>query len=255
VSTAARLFSRFSSETLLQLAEETTRGDRTSIYLLDFDDFQSDEFTVFGRLRMRQEITLFPGAGPFQLTGRWERIETADNRAAPRMLDVLSERFVLRARNSLGPRWTLETQGTVQDDARSDQGFQEFDVRLLELRGELVWQPRPATRISGGGAVVDERNDTTLATVRGIQLRSEASTSVWRNGRLRTDVAWTHPTQASGTDLGGRFRTKDTDQFEWRAAVDLKLNQWVNVSVAYSGRALEGLPTTHLARAEARALF
>ena len=34
-----------------------------------------------------------------------------------------------------------------------------------------------------------------------------------------------------------------------------RISDWMNASVSYSGRSLEGIPTTHLARAEARALF
>jgi hypothetical protein len=253
----SRALARIRSETLLRVEEETTTPDRRQIYLLDFSRFQDDEHTVFGKILLREEITLFPNASPFSLTARWERIDTEDNRSDPARLETVTERRVLRARNRVGPRWTLESQGTWQEASRSDSGTRrtDFDTRLAELKEELVWQPRPATRVSGRGALVWERNETNEASIRGISLGVGASSTVLRQGRFRGDVAWTHPTSQEGTDVGNRFRTRDVNQFDWRASLDLKVSDSINASVSYTGRLLEDTPTTHLARAEARALF
>ena len=250
-----RALSLFRSETLARVEEETTNPDRNPIYFLDFAQFQSDEFTIFGKILLRQEITMFPGAGPFSITGRWERIDTEDNRSDLRRLDTLTERFVLRARNRLTARWTLESQGALQKDARSDRGIDEFDVRLGEVQGQLVFQPSPATRINGGAGYTVERDEASTARIRGISATFGGSTTIFLQGRLLADVTWTTPTRVEGEDVSGRFRTEDENELEWRSSAEFRLSEWLNASITYSGRSLEGLRTTHLARAEARALF
>jgi hypothetical protein len=252
-----RVFALFRSETLARVEEETTEGDRRRIYLLDFSRFQRDDTTIFGKFLLREEVTLFPGSGPFQLTARWERIDTEDNRGDPDRIDVLSQRSVLRARNRVTARWTLESQGTRETDSRTDSArdLLDFDVRRTELREEIVFQPVPTTRLSGSGAWLRERNEATGARARGVVLGTAASFAVRAQGRFRGEVTWTHPTLFEGFDLGSRFRTKEVDQVEWRGSVDVRVSDWLNASVSYSGRALQDAPTTHLARAEARALF
>jgi hypothetical protein len=252
-----RALALFRSETFVRVEEETTREDRAPIYLLDLSQFQSNEDTIFGKILLREEVTLFPSGGAFSLTARWERIDTKDNRAEPRKIDILSERAVLRARNALGPRWTLESQGTVQDDSRSGTALAstEFDVRLVEIREELVWQPLPTRRLSALGGWVRERDRANDASIEGMPAGLSGSATVLRRGRLRGDFQWVHPLSIQGADPANRFRTRDVDQLEWRAGLDVSLSEHINTAISYSGRALEGLPTTHLARAEARALF
>jgi hypothetical protein len=253
----ARVLRLVRAETLLRVEEETTAEDRTRIYLLDLSRFQDDAHTVFGKILLREEVTLLPDAGPFSVTARWERIDTEDNRGDPDRIEVLTQRSVLRARNRLSPRWTLESQGTWETDSRSDSGtgLVAFDVRRREIREEAVYQPVPTTRLSAIGSLLRERNDPAGASADGFTLGMTGSFAVMRQGRFRGDVTWTHPTSFEGFDLGSRFRTKDANQVEWSGSVDVRVSDWMNASVTYTGRALEDAPTTHLARAEARALF
>jgi hypothetical protein len=256
-SALARVLAIVSSETFFRVEEETGAEDRGPIYRLELGRFQNDEHTVFGKILAREEVTLFPGSGPFSLTARWERIDTEDNRGDPERVEILTERTVLRARNSLSPRWTLETQSAWDTDRRSDSGTGDvqFDVRRTELREEVVFQPRPTTRISGIATALFERNEANDASAEGLVLGAATSFAVLRQGRLRGELDWTHPLSFEGTDLADRFRTNQRDQFEWQAGFEVRAAEWMNASVSYSGRALDGLPTTHLARAEMRALF
>jgi hypothetical protein len=256
-SLLVRALEKVRSETFVRVEEETTTPERRSIYLLDFSRFQDDRYTVFGKILLREEVTLFPDASPFSITARWERIDTEDNRADPDRLESVTERRVLRARNRLGPRWTLESQGTWQEDSRADSGTgrTDFETRLVELAEELVWQPRPSAQASGRAAVIRERNHTNEASITGVALGLAASGAVFGQGRLRAEASWTHPTSIEGSDLGNRFRTRDVDQLDWRTSLDLKVSDSIHASVSYTGRLLENVPTTHFARAEARALF
>jgi len=252
-----RWLTRASSETLVRVEEETRTPDRGPIYRLDFSHFQNADETVYGKLLLRQEITLFPAAREFSVTGRWERIDSKDNRATPRSTDILSERRVVRARNRLSAAWTLETQGTWQDDSRGDEitGVTEFDVRLLEWREDLVWQPSPARRLSGRGALVAERNRASDASIRAMLLAGIVDSSLGRQGRFRAETTWTHPTSREGTDPANRFRTREGDALEWRGTLDFRMSDSINASISYSGRKVDGSDAQHLARAEARALF
>ncbi len=256
-SALRRLLAYFESETVARVEEESTAEDRGPIYRLDFSRFQDDSTTVFGKFLLREEIRLFPGATAFDLTARWERIDTEDNRTDPERVEIVTERRVVRARNALAPRWTLETQGTVEDESRRATGgtSEEFDLRRSELREEIVLQPTPSRRLSARGALVAEENRTTGASVRGVSLGGGASTAFRSTGRFQADVSWTHPTRVRGVDLSSRFRTREGDQLEWRGLFELRLSESVSGSFSITGRALEGIPTTHLVRAEARALF
>lgn len=249
--------SLFEAETFARIEEETVAGDRGPIYWLDFSKYQDDLTTVFGKIVLRQELTLFPSSPKFSVTGRWERIDTEDNQADPQRIEILNERSVLRARNSLAPQWTLESQFSLEDDGRRDSatGISDFDLQRFEVREELVWQPAPSRRVSGRGAYVDEKNFTNDAAIRAWILGSAAATSVLTRGRLQADVDWTHPTGVEGFDVSSRFRTRDRDQIDWRGSFELRLSDSITGSVTVSGRALEGIPTTHLMRVEARALF
>jgi hypothetical protein len=256
-SSFERLLTLVTLETLARVEEETTTEDRLRIYLLDFSRFQDDSTTVFGRILLRQEITFFPSRGPFSLTARWERIDTEDNRTELDRLDLRTERRVLRARNALGPSWTLESQGTWERESRSSSRLrtEDYDLRLFEVREELVWQPRPASRLSARGAFAAERNEAEGSSIRGLGLGMAMSQSLRRQGRVQTEITWTHPTGIEGRDPTSRFRTRDTDELEWRGSLELKLSETVTASVTYSGRRLVGVPTTHFVRAQARALF
>jgi hypothetical protein len=252
-----RWMARLRSDTLFRVEEETREENRGPIYLLDLSRFQNDEETVFGKILFREEMTLFPDEPSFSVTARWERIDTKDNRIEPRRTDLLSERRVLRMRNRVSPRWTLESQGTWQDEGRGDSaiGLEDFDVRLLEIREELTYQPAPSTRITGRGAIVTERNEVNDSSIRGRTIGVEVNATLSRQGRLRLDSSWTSPTAVEGVDTANRFRTRERDELEWRGALDLRLSESINASLSYSGRKLEDVPATHLARAELRALF
>jgi hypothetical protein len=256
-SALARLLSRLQSESFARIEEETTRSDRRAIYALDFSKYQDDRFTIFGKILLREEITLFPNAERLSLTARWERIDTEDNRADPKRLDILTQRRVLKARSRMGARTTLEVQGTWQDDSRKDSstGVEDFSTKLLELREELVYQPSPRTRVSGRAFFVNEKDETTAAKVQGMGLGTAVSSALFRQGRAQADLQWTHPTSSRGEDLGNRFRTRKDNQLEWRGSLDFRVSESVSASVSYTGRAVEGSPSLHFARAEARALF
>jgi hypothetical protein len=256
-SSWSHFLSVIETETFARVEEETVTDDRESIYLLDFSDFQDDSTTVFGKTLLRQEVTVFPGSTVFTITGRWERIDTEDNRADPERLEILSERSVLRARNALAGKWTLESQASLEDESRGDSraGVEEFDLRRAEIREELVFQPTPARRFSGRIVLGRERNETIDASIRGMSLGVAASSAIGSRGRAQADVSWTHPTSIEGIDFSNRFRTPDDDQLEWRGLVDLRLSESISGSLSVTGRSIEGIPTTHLVRAEARALF
>ncbi len=253
----SRFLSVVETETFARVDEESVAEDRGAIYRLDFSQFQDDSTTVFGKTLVRQEVTLFPGSPTFTITGRWERIDTEDNRTDPERLEILSERTVLRARNALAGPWTLESQGTLEDESRSDSrlGLAEFDLRRTEIREELVFQPTPARRFSGRVVLGSERNQTIDASIRGFSLGASGSSALGSRGRVQGDVSWTHPTSIEGIDFSNRFRTPDNDQLEWRGLFDVRLSESISGSLSVTGRSVDGLPTTHLVRAEARALF
>ena len=252
-----RILDRVRAETVVRIEEETTDPDRGGIYLLDLSRFQDDRYTVFGRILLREEITLFPGGGPFTMTARWERIDTEDNRADPNRTEIVVGRTVIRATNRLASRWTLETQGSRENDTRSDSGtgVVEYDVRRFEIREELAWQPRPTHRVAGRVVFVDEADDVGDASIQGLGLGLATSAALFRKGRWTGDVSWTRPVSLDGESRTDRFRTKEETQFDWRTSLDLRLSDSINASITYSGRAFEGRRTNHLARAEARALF
>jgi hypothetical protein len=245
------------AETFARVEEQTTTPDRGPIYRLDFSRFQDDVHTIFGEQLVREEITLLPNAGAFSATGRWERTRTRDARASATPLDLDSERRVIRLRNRLSARFTLESQGTVQEDSRGDPrlGSTDFDIRLLELREEVSWQPRPATRLGWNASAVSEHDDARVAAIRGILAGMEAQTNVRGAGHLQSDVTWTHPFDIVGIDVGQRFRTRPANEFEWHETFEIKASDSIHLSLAYSGRSVEGTRTLHSARAEARALF
>ena len=252
-----RYLALFESETVARVEEETTAADRGKVYRLDFSRFQNDATTVFGKILLREEITLFPDASAFSLTARWERIDTEDNRADPARVELLTERRVLRARNRLAAQWTLESQGSWLTDRRLDSGTSvtDFDVRSVELREDVVWQPGANTRLSGRTAIVTERNDTADTRVRAVSLGFAGNGSPFRSGRVRGDLSWTHPISSTGSDFDNRLQTQDRDEIEWRTSIDVRLSETINASISYSGRALDGSSTRHIARAEVRALF
>jgi hypothetical protein len=260
-STLGRVLAAIRSETLARVEEETTTSDRRRIYLLDFSRFQDDATTVFGKIFLRQEVVVYPGSGPLTVTARWERSDTEDNRAISRRVDLLTQRAVLRATSRVGPRWILESQGTRQTDHRSENdavtgaALIDFDVLLLELREELTWQPRPTTRFTGRGSIVQERNETNGASIRGLTLGLSAAAPILTQGRWTGEASWTRPFDREGVDTADRFQTRGRDQLDWRTSLDVKLSDSIHASFTYSGRSLEGIPATHLARAEARALF
>jgi hypothetical protein len=260
-----KILSRVTSQTILEVADKSTRSDATSMYFLDQSKFRDPETTLSGRLRIEQRLEFFKGMPKFGGTLSFSNLES---------LSRLSAGFEERARISLrgtgryrvSQRVRTRVSAFVESNRSSSSEFssRDFDIDAFNIEPELSVSPAQALQVSLSVAFSSKTDHVGDASGEG------------RSARL-----WKFPLQATYAiaqklQVSGRFEVASVDlvgdavgfaAFEltdgrgpgesllWNVNGSYAITSLIRASLSYDGRSPSDAPTIHTVRTQFSLVF
>jgi len=253
--------STVSTQTTVEVQEESRSDDLASIYLLDLSRFRAPGTTLDGRLRLAQEVQLFRASNRYGLTLDWQQSRGLTERAAGAEAQFLN-RWSAEGRWRLAPGWTVRTGATRSTDRTTSEAFADarsFDIATWELRPAVVYQPLSALQLSLTGAYARKTDDVGNRSARVLKLPLEATWS--RAGRFRLNGTFEVADVSLQGDAVGLARFELTDgrgpgtSALWNLQLRYVINEFLRANVSYDGRAPANAPVIHTVRAQLNASF
>ena len=262
---ALTILRSLSAETYARVDERSTDPRTSNLYLLRLSTFQNASTTLSGSNQFRQDLYVLENDPTVSVRLRY------DSRKGFVQLLSGGERSLFREQSiRLRLQPMTEAGGQLDFALRRDRvgsavpSPRERDLHLLDFSSDIFYRPTREWEVGfrlGGETVEDtyggesaqaDLNSQGLRVVRAFTGRGQLRTEV-----TREEVVLTRPYRNSGKVLpyeftGGRVIGKT---FLWTVSVDYRLDQHVQLSVAYDGRSEGRRSPIHTARAEARAFF
>ncbi len=253
--------SQVSTQTTVEVQEESRSEDLSSIYLLDLSRFRVPGTTLDGRLRLAQEVQLFRASNRHGLTLNWQQSRGLTERAAGAEARFLN-RWSVDGRWRLAPGWTVRSSATRSTDRTASEAFADarsFDISTWELRPAVIYQPVSALQLRLTGSYARKTDDVGNRTARLLKLPLEATWS--RAGRFRLNGTLEVADVSLDGDAVGLARFELTDgrgpgtSALWNLQLRYVINEFLRATVSYDGRAPANAPVIHTVRAQLNASF
>jgi hypothetical protein len=254
------LAGRVSGQTLVEVEERSRTGRRSDVYLLRLDRFRVPGTTLNGRLRFRQDISLFRGSPAFGVDASWDVSRALSELAAGRESRRLDRRQVAvrgRPHASLDLAVDLVHERNATDsDAFASRRFDLLTRavapsiryrlgRATTARAELSLAWKTDRRVERSATVVrlPVALRTGLSDVVDLSVRLEAADARVR-GAVAGLAAW-EMTEGRGA---GR-------SLLWGTTLQWAASRVLRATVAYDGRAPATGAAIHTGRVELSAIF
>jgi len=256
-----RALSQFTARTTVEVQEKSRSEDVAQIYALNLRRFRRSGVTLSGRLRVEQEVELFPDRRQYGLEGTWRQNRGLDDRAAGSETSFLNQ-WTAEGRWRPSPRWGVRLRGRQEVDRARSEAFADsrsFDIRSVEIRPTVTYQPVPTATITLSGSYARKRDrlGDRRAEVWKVPLEMEWN----RANRLRL----TGTLEGAQVDLTGgavglaQYQLTDGRgpgrSMLWGLQGRYVLTSNLQASVRYDGRAPATAPVVHTVRAKLRATF
>ena len=263
-TTLQRVLVSLSTETVARVEERSTESDSRQIYLLNFARFQNPTTTIAGSSLFTQDVHLFESDPELSFRFRYSQRQSLVRFVSAAERGFQRERS-FRIRSQLLREIGNQTDFTNKLDqvSATTTSPRERDLVSNQLRTEFSYRPEPVWEIAlgigisrttnrfGGGHVTADMNEQSVRLTYAFQ----------GVGQLRTEVSREEVSVPLAGGAGLPFPYEFTNgrivgkTFLWQLALDYRFNQYVQVTVGYSGRTEGGRTAVHTARAEARAFF
>jgi hypothetical protein len=244
-----------------EVQEKSRTDDVAQVYVLNLRRFRQAGSTLSGKLRLGQEVELFPESPGYGLEGAWRQQRGLNDRAAGTQTSFLN-RWTIEARYRPGRRWALEVAGRHQVDRSRSEAFatsRSFDIRTIQAQPQVSYRPLRSLTLSLSGSYAEKRDrlQGRRATVVKVPLEAE-----WRRaGRVRLAGSL----EVAQVDLTGK--ATGLAQYEltdgrgpgrsalWGLQGRYVITDNLEASVSYDGRAPATAPVIHTVRARLSASF
>ncbi len=264
--TDAPLLRPVSLRATLDVDEQSTAGDAWRLYVLDLRRFLVPGVTVSGRLRGAADVSLWRDhrRGGLDVGAVLARSQSSlaggDERRRVRTFRVEGR---LRPGGGLLGRMVATDE---RNEAESDRfATRRYRIDARGVDASLGWQPRPAVSLTAG-AVVGRRADRVAGRradlVRiPLDLRYAGQRRFVATATAEASFVRLRGGDGSGAGLAGEAAYELTDgrgrgrSLLWSAQLQGALTRTLGLTVAYDGRAPEGLPVLHTLRMQATATF
>lgn len=255
-----RWLANVSTRTTLEVLEKNESDALTRLYLLDQSAYRNAENTLNGRIRWRQEVTLFRNHDRFGVTLTWDELRAVNRLAAG--LESRQQRLrAAEAQYRPSLRWTLRGRfgWSGQDATSAAFDTRNYAIDALELSPEVVYSPTRAFQVSGG--VAFSRKTDAVRDVRATlwKLPFEAQFAQARrlNVLARFEWASVHLSDRAAGQAG--FELTDGrgagTSARWGLQGQYSLNRYLRATLAYDGRNPENAPVLHTLRMQLSAIF
>ncbi|MFP4228682.1 MAG: hypothetical protein ACLFTE_07635 [Salinivenus sp.] len=255
-----RWLSEVSTRTSVEVQEKTRSDEIAQIYGLNLHRFRQPGLTLDGRVEVEQDVELLRSRRAYGLDLSWRQIRGLTERSAGAER-TFQNRWDGTLRVRPGDGWGLRLQGRVETDRSRSEAFatRSFDIRSLQARPEVTYQPAPTLtlRLAGAWDRKDGRLQERQARVVKVPLEVEWT----RAGRLRLNGT----IEGAQVDLEGdarglaEFRLTDGrgpgTSFLWGLQGRYVITNNLEATLNYDGRAPANTDAVHTLRAEVTASF
>lgn len=260
-STAWKILSPLSTETLWRIEENSTEQDYSKIYLLHLSYFQNEDKTISGSNFIQQDAFFFENDPDFSLRFRYSQmkslnqfsggVERAFNRERSlrinfRMIEEMSNQtdLVNETDNVYAPPTSNRKRLITNNNITSD--FSYRPERNIEV----------GFKIKAGRSEDDYPANPTIIDINSQTLRFNLSFAA--QGRLNIEIE-RDELSANTTENVIPFEITEGNQigknYFLSINFDYRISTNLQSTLSYDGRALAGSPIVHTARAEVRAYF
>mgnify|MGYP006280112911 CR=1 FL=1 len=256
-----RALSAVATRTTFEVQEQSRSEAVARIYALYLRRYRTPGTTLSGRLRLEQEVELFPGRDDVGLQGTWRQNRGLDDRAAGTQTSFLNQ-WTAEARWRPVRSWAVRVRGRHEVDRSRSEAFTDarsFDIRAVGVRPSLSYRPVSTATITLAADYAEKRDRRQDRRARVLKLPVEAEWS--RAGRLRltgrVEVARVDLT-GSGVGLAQYQLTDGRGPGRsalWSLQGRYVLTDNLRATVRYDGRAPANAPTIHTVRAKLSATF
>jgi len=245
---------------LLDVEERSRDPERLNLYLLRLDTFRSFSHTLNGRVRVRQEISLFRNHTKLNVDIALQEAQSLSELAAGK--ETVQSRIgqvVVRYRFS-----EVITGGISGELTRNNVSSQSFDSRNYDIRMQRIdpfvsWNIRTGLVMTVNSTVSikrDRRSDI-RATMIQIPIQARAQLQQRLDILARFEIANIDVNGPVSGILGyemtdGRGPGQST---LWRVTLQSNLTQVLTAIASYDGRSPSNAPTIHTARFQLGARF
>lgn len=249
-----------SGQTVLEVEERSRTGRRGDVYLLRLGTFRREGTTLNGRVRVRQDLSLFRSDPRFGVDASFESSRALSELAAgteTRRLD----RGQLGVRARAAERLDLAVDAIRERKATASEAFasRRFDLLTTEVGPSLRYRWGLTTSARSGVTLAWKNDRRTDRSARIVRIPVTVRTG-WRQAADVTVRLEYSDVRVEGTAAGlaaweltdGRGRGRS---FLWGATVQWALSGTLRATLAYDGRAPSTGRVVHTGRMELSAVF
>lgn len=248
------------SRSIFEVSETTRDSDLTRIYLLYLTRYRNPLNTINGRLRLGQNVTLWPHSRRFTLDLGYNQSRSLSTRTVGGESRFIAT-WTKESRWSITDRITLRTH-LIRE--RNRQSSEQFATRRFDITGYRV-EPEPSLRITdririslpAAFAWKDDAEAERRATVLRLPLEFQF--------QIPSRLVWTSRFETAHVSVVGESRGlaefELTDgrgpgtSFLWTSSARYNVNEYLRATLQYDGRAPENAPVIHSLRMQLSAVF
>lgn len=255
-----RLLARAETQTTIEVQEQSRTPDLADVYLLNLSQFRQPGRTQDGRLRLGQQVRLFPGTARYGLDLSVDQVRSLSDLTAGTERRFLST-WEAEGRYKPAQRWSVSLTGFFEQSRTRSEAFssRRYDIDSYRIEPEVTFRPLASLRLTGGGAFAQKSDavGTRRARIWRVPLQAEFSRA--RRFRLtaRGEVARVDLTG----DAEGLARFELTDgrgpgtSLRWGLNGRYAISRNLQASLSYDGRAPAAAPTVNTVRLNLSASF
>ncbi len=249
-----------SSRSIFEVTETTRDPELVRIYLLYLTRYRNPLTTINGRLRLGQNITLWPRSRRFTLDIGHNQSRSLSTRTAGGESRFFAT-WTTESRWSVTNELTLRTLLARERNRQASEQFatRRFDITGYRLEMDPTLRLTESVRLSAPLALA--RKDDVSGSRRATVLRAPFEFQYQVAGRF----VWTSRFEAAQVDVTGESRGlaeyELTDgrgpgtSFLWATTARYSINEYLRATLQYDGRAPEGAPAVHAFRMQLSAVF
>jgi hypothetical protein len=250
------------TRTTVEVAEKSRNPRLFQIYALNLSRFRDPANTISGRLRIKQDLSLFQEKPRYGLDFSWNQVRGLSELAAGQT-ERFTNNWSAEGRVRLASQWTASLRGAWERRRTISEAFSSrtFDITSRSLNPETSFRPLEAVRMTAGASWSRKRDDEAGQRARIIKLPVEARLTGQGRLQVRADAEVSFVNLTETEEATGLTQYELTDgrgpgrSVRWHLGGQYRVNEYLRASLSYDGRAPTSAPTVHTVRMNLNATF
>ena len=256
-----RWLSKATTQTKLEVREQSRESDLAQIYLLNPSQLRKPGATIDGQLRIEQDLFLFRRTPRYGLDLSFSQVRGLSERAAGQQSRFLNT-WRMEGRLRPAAQWSLQLAAQVGTDRLDSEAFADarrYDIDQVEVRPEVTYRPSTTWRVTGATAFGRKNDAVGNREARIVQVPvsvrySEANrfqvTGRFEAASIRLDGQAVGLAQFELTEGRGAGTS-----FLWGLDGQYRINDYLRATLSYDGRAPANAPVINTFRMQLSAQF